>query len=310
MQHRLIVIIGPTASGKTALAIRLAKKFNGEIISADSRQVYTGLDIGTGKAPRDKSKVKNQNETYISDGIAHHLIDVSSPKRQFTVVQYQRLAQKAVSDILRKNKVPIVCGGTGQYIDALVYGLAFPKVKPNRKLREKLERKPIKELFYMLKKLDPRRSKTIDPHNSRRLIRALEIVLTTKRPVPTLAKKEPRYEALWLGLNPVKKILHHNIHKRLLARMKQGMVSEVKKLKKQGVSSRRLESLGLEYRYINRRLEGHLKKQQMIGQLEREIRNYAKRQMTWFGRNRDIHWISVAKEAWHLVKRFLNRKKT
>ncbi|MDP3963878.1 MAG: tRNA (adenosine(37)-N6)-dimethylallyltransferase MiaA, partial [bacterium] len=260
------------------------------------------------------SYIKN---LYISGEIVHHLIDVASPKRQFTVAQYKKRAQKALDDIYRRGKLPIICGGTGQYIDTLAYDLPIPNVKPNPALRKKLTNKTTRELFLMLKNLDVRRARTIDSHNPRRLIRALEIVLTTGKPVPTLRhpgldpgsdsfRHEGRNDkVLWLGLNPPREKLYHNIHKRLLARMRRGMVAEVQKLKKNGISSRRLQALGLEYRYINRYLEGRLSKQEMLEQLEREIRKYAKRQMTWFKRNQQMHWLKQKEKAHTLVRAFL-----
>ncbi|MDP2967519.1 MAG: tRNA (adenosine(37)-N6)-dimethylallyltransferase MiaA, partial [bacterium] len=170
---KLIVILGPTASGKSELAVRLAKKFNGEVISADSRQVYKGMDIGTGKI----TKKEMQN-------IPHHLLNVTSPKRRFTVAQYRKLALKAIDKIFKKGKIPILCGGTGFYIQAVVDGIVIPEVKPDWRLRSNLEQLSTEELFNRLKKLDPKRAKTIDKKNRRRLIRALEIVIKTKKPVP------------------------------------------------------------------------------------------------------------------------------
>src|SRR3989338_620008 len=361
--QKVLVIIGPTASGKTALAIRLARKFGGEIVSADSRQVYRGMDIGTGKTPRDtNAKIKYEKITdarsrtagnssrrrnirpeiglpsglspplraglafiptaerrgilpeiikpqpddqdcgiYVSRGVAHHLIDIAWPKRQFTVARFQKLARKAISGIVRRGKLPIVCGGTGHYIDALIFGQRLPNVVPNRRLRARLAKKSVPELYRMLKKFDPRRASSIDKKNPRRLVRAVEIVLTTGKPVPpqtAMGKKhaETVYDALWLGLDPSQKKLHRSIRDRLYARMRQGMIGEVRRLKKQGISSPRLEALGLEYRYINRYLYGLIRankritKKEMCARLEREIRRYAKRQMTWFRRNKRIHW--------------------
>lgn len=341
--------MGPTASGKSGLAIRLAQRFNGEVISADSRQVYTNLDMGTGKVRKDNANRKSQNAksqrkmqnnpAYLSGGICHHLIDIASPKRQFTVAQYQKKALQTLSGIWRRERLPIVCGGTGQYIDALMFGQKFPAVKPNPLLRKWLSKKFPAELFRMLKKLDPHRARTIDPHNSRRLIRALEIVLATGKPVPVLrhpglrivvrGKLYPRSitlnrfrlpgsrsgagfdlndEVVWLGIDPPRKTLHRSIRKRLLVRMRQGMIAEVEKLKKQGVSSRRLEALGLEYRYINRFLEGKIPKTEMLIQLEHAIRRYAKRQMTWFRRNKRIRWVKNTRAAGELVKTFLKKE--
>ncbi|MDP1538598.1 MAG: tRNA (adenosine(37)-N6)-dimethylallyltransferase MiaA, partial [bacterium] len=246
MVKKLIVILGPTSSGKSELAVKLAKKlapyrnevsgagFNGvEIISADSRQVYQGMDIGTGKVTKKEMR-----------GIPHYLLDVASPKRRFTVVQYRKLAIIAINKIFKKGKVPILCGGTGFYIQAVVDGIIIPKVKPDWKLREKLEKKTTKELFNKLKKLDPKRIKTIDKNNRRRLIRALEIVMKTKKPVPAFKINPLPYPVLMLGIKKEKEELKKLINKRLLRRLKNGMVEEVKKLHKSGVSWKRLEEFG------------------------------------------------------------------
>jgi len=187
-EKKLIVILGPTASGKSEMAIKLAKRFNGEIISADSRQVYKEMDIGTGKLTKKEMK-----------GIPHYLLDVASPKRRFTVVQYRKLALKAIEKIFKKGKIPILCGGTGFYIQAVIDGLVIPEVPPDWKLRKKLEKKSVKELFNQLEKIDPQRAKTIEPKNKRRLIRALEIVKKIG-PVPILKKQPLPYPVLMIGI--------------------------------------------------------------------------------------------------------------
>lgn len=302
---KLLVVLGPTASGKSALAVALARKISAlggpasglqgaEIISADSRQVYQGLDIGTGKITKAEMR-----------GVRHHLLDVASPKKIFTVAQFQKLGRRAIRDSLRRGKVPIICGGTGLYIDTLVYGYALPAVKPNMKLRHRLEKLGVSRLFSILKRLDPVRAKTIDRHNPRRLIRALEIVIQTGKPIPAL-RRSSSYDVLKIGIRLPDAELKRRIHIRLLVRLRRGMVSEVRRLKRLGVSSKRLESLGLEYRYIHRYLEGTIPKRQMMGELEKEIRRYAKRQMTWFKRDKEIHWIKNRSEAERLAKIFLS----
>ncbi len=182
MQRKLIAIVGPNASGKTGLSIKLAKKFNGEIVSADSRQVYRGMDIGTGKV--------TQKET---QGVPHYLLDVASPKSRFTVAQYQKMAKRAIDKIFKKSKIPFLVGGTGLYIQAVVDDIVIPKVKPDWKLRHKLEKEPAEDLFKKLEKLDPKRAKNIDRNNKRRLIRAIEICLKTKKPVLPLQKNPLPY---------------------------------------------------------------------------------------------------------------------
>ncbi len=311
MKPRLVVIVGPTASGKSDLAIKLAQKFKGEIISADSRQVYRGMDIGTGKVLRDKTLPKSKfkilnlkfpKNIYYSSGVPHHLIDVVSPKTNFTVANFKSRAQKAIADIVRHGKFPIIVGGTGQYIDTLVYNLALPEVLPNYKLRAQFGKLTVEQLFEKLKKLDPERAKNIDRHNPRRLIRALEIVMTTGQPVGPLKKESP-YEVFWLGLNP--KDLDKRITTRLSARLKQGMLAEVKKLRANGISWQRLYDFGLEYRWVSQYLQDKISKEEMASGLEQAIRQYSKRQMTWFKRNKEIHWVKNLDEATGFVRDFL-----
>lgn len=318
VRQKIIVIVGPTASGKSDLAIKLALKFNGEIISADSRQVYRGMDIGTGKVIRDTSllllnkydRIKiatnKKNLLYYSMGIPHHLIDVVSPKEIFTVSDFKLRAEKAIADITRRGKLPIIVGGTGQYIDTLVFDLSIPEVSPNYKLRAELEEQTTEQLFSQLKKLDPERANNIDRHNPRRLIRALEIINSLGK-VPPLNTKylipNTKYDVLWLGLNP--KDLDKRIPSRLLARFKQGMVDEVKKLHDSGVSWERLYDFGLEYRWISEFLQNKINQKEMVTGLERAICQYSKRQMTWFKRNQKIHWLSSIDEVEKLTDEFI-----
>jgi tRNA dimethylallyltransferase len=293
-EPQLIAIVGPTASGKTSLSIYLAQKLNGEIISADSRQVYRGLDIGTGKATRKEMA-----------GIRHHLLDVASPKRQFTVDDFVKRARRAIGLIYQSRKVPIAVGGTGLYLDMLTGRMSYPNVPPDEKLRARLAKRAPAELFAMLRKLDPARAATIDPHNPRRLVRALEIAKAMgASPAPMSA---PAYDVLWLGLNPGQEKLEANIHKRLKSRMKAGMIAEARRLHKQGLSYKRMEELGLEYRYLARLMQGTLTHGEFMAELEHAIQGYAKRQNTWFKRNKGIHWVASKAEALRLAKAFLSR---
>ena len=311
--QKLIVILGPTASGKSDLAVKIAKKFNGEIISADSRQVYKGLDLGSGKITKEEMR-----------GVSHYCIDVASPKKRFTVAQYQKLAKKAIKKILAKGKIPIICGGSAFYIYALLNDWNLPAVPPQKKLREKLEKKSAKELFQQLKKLDPQRAKNIDKHNKRRLIRALEIILTTNKPIPSLIFNSKNknglyevFEVLKIGIKKGKKELKKLISQRLKKRIKQGMIEEVKNLHQKGLSWKRLDELGLEYRYISYYLRGLIDKEKMIKILNQKIWQFAKRQMTWFKKDptpeqvrhkksAKIKWVKNYKEAEKLIKKFLS----
>jgi tRNA dimethylallyltransferase len=297
--ERIIVVLGPTSSGKSDLAVKLARNFNGEIVSADSRQVYKGMDIGSGKINKTGMK-----------GIPHHLLDVASPKRKFTVSQYRKLALKAINKIFKKGKLPILCGGSGFYLQAVIDGIMIPKVKPDWKLRKKMEKKTAQELFKELKSLDRKRAETIDKNNKRRLIRALEIVIKTKKTISPLRKQPLPYPVLMLGIKKGKEELKELIRKRLLKRLEQGkMIKEIKKLHKDGVSWKRLEDFGLEYRFVAQYLQGKIKKNEMINLIQKESEQYGKRQMTWFKRDERICWIKDHREAKRLIKEFLEKNK-
>ena len=292
---KMIVVLGPTASGKSDLAVRLAKKFDGEVISADSRQVYNGLNIGTGKITKREMR-----------GVPHHLIDVASPTKTFTVAEYKKLADKSIGRIWSRGKLPIICGGTGFYIRAVIDNLIIPEVPPDKKLRRRLDKKTVDELFAILKSLDPRRAKEIDAKNPRRLIRAIEIA-TALGHVPHLEASLPSYDVLKIGLTLPDKILKQKIHIRLFARISRGMVAETKRLHKQGLSWKRMDELGLEYRYLARYLNGEISKKEMTIKLEKEIWQYAKRQRTWFKKDKRIRWhmLSDKKKIEKEVRGFL-----
>ena len=290
---KIIAVVGPNAAGKSALAVRLAKKFNGEIISADSRQVYQGLNIGTGKISKKEM-----------GGVRHHLLNVASPRQQFTVARYQKLAGLALKNILVRRKLPIICGGTGFYIQVITDNLKLPPVKPVLELREKLERKTTKELAEILEKLDSRRAKTIDRKNRRRLIRAIEIAKQLGT-IPSLKKTETRFNVLKLGVKIAPVELRQKIKRRLRQRLDAGLINEVRKLHQKGISWKRFDELGLEYRYVSYYLRGELTREEMIKKLETAIWHYAKRQMTWFKKDKEIRWIKNYRQAERLVSDFL-----
>lgn len=288
---KIVVILGPTATGKSDFAVDIAKKINGEIISADSRQIYVGLNIGSGKVPRDKARSKELvASSYLYKGVPHHLLDIANPKRVFTVAQFKKLADKKIEEIIRRKKIPIIVGGTGFYIDAILNDFILPKVKPNQKLRKKLVKLSTEELFKKLKKLDPNRAKKIDSKNPVRLIRAIEIIQTMGK-VPKLKTKQ-KYNALVLGLDFPDDELKRKIEERLIMRFKkQKMLDEAQKLHSQGLSWKRMEQLGLEYRYMALYLQRKITKREMIEKLNSEIWKYVKRQRTWFKRNKNIFWV-------------------
>lgn len=289
----IIVIVGPTASGKSVLAVEIARKIGGEIISADSRQVYKGMDIGSGKITKREMR-----------GVPHHLLDVASPKRIFTVAQYVKLGQRAIEGIERRGRIPVVCGGTGLYIRALVDNLKIPDVPPNRKLRAEFSKKSALELFTLLKKKDPERAASIDSKNPRRLIRALEIVETAGK-VPKL-KTNPRPNVIFIGIKKPIDELKKLIEARLKKRIEAGMLAEIKKLHCPpaggGVSWQRMHDLGLEYRFGALFLQDKLSKEEFDDQLLRASIKYAKRQMTWFKKDKRIHWIKNSSEAVALAR--------
>ncbi len=245
---KLIAIVGPTSSGKTDLSIAVARLINGEIISTDSRQIYRELNIGTGKVTKKEMH-----------GVPHHLLNIANAKRTISVAQYQRLAKKAIQNILKKNKTPILCGGTGLYVDSILTNQSFPAVPPNTKLRKVLAKLSATELFNRLNKIDPARAKTIDAKNPHRLIRAIEIA-TALGSVPLLKPAEPEYESLIIGLTLSREELQLRIHKRLMIRLRRGMVAEARNLHAKGLSWKRMEALGLDYRYLAQFLQGKIKK--------------------------------------------------
>ena len=285
MKPKVLVILGPTSSGKSALAVELARKFGGEVISADSRQVYRGLDIGTGKITKREM-----------NGVPHHLLDEASPHRIFTADDFVNRARTAVRDVLKRGKLPIVAGGTGFYIDALVGRIVLPNVPPNKKLRVRLEKKSAAQLYALLKKKDPRRAKAIEPHHKRRLIRALEIAASIGKS-PTARSYLAVYDAFWVGIVPPVKELEKKIAIRLFARIRQGMVAEAKRLHAAGLSYKRMEQLGLEYRSLARLLQGIITRKQMVEELNRSIRKYAIRQMRYWKRNKDVRWFKTGDDG-------------
>jgi len=296
MKPKVIVILGPTATGKSELAVKLAQKYNGEVISADSRQVYKGLDIGTGKITK--------NEMC---GVPHYMLDVTSPQKVYSVAEYQKQVSLVVKDIISRNKLPIICGGSGFYIQSIVDGIVLPEVPPNKKLRKGLEKKSLKDLILILKKLDKNRLKNIDIKNPVRLIRAIEIAKALGS-VPKIKNKKSRYDILQIGLTPPSEKLKIKIHNRLLTRIKAGMIKEAESLHKNGLPYKRMRELGLEYRFLADYLEKKLSKDEMIEKLNTEIYRYSKRQMTWFKRDKKIKWfnpdkkIEIQKEVENFLK--------
>jgi len=296
MNPPLVVITGPTASGKSELAVRLARRFGGEIVSADSRQVYRGLDIGTGKiTPRGMR------------GVRHHCLDIASPKRAMSVAAFQKHANRAIARIRRCGHIPFLVGGTGFWIDAVAYGISFPAAPPNPRMRKRLSRKSAQELLRMLRRLDPRRAKTIEQKNPRRLIRAIEIARALGG-VPELKQSHP-YEVLWIGVQRTPEEERRRIRKRLRARFTAGMVQEARLLRKRGLAWKRFYELGLEYRFLADYLRGEITRRECRIQLEREINDYARRQMVWWKKRRELLWVSSERAAAAALGRWLRQNR-
>lgn len=305
----ILVIVGPTASGKSELAIQIAKKCNGEIISADSRQIYIHLNIGTAKVAGRYAAVKLPAQSgtstvkkfFIYKGIPHHCIDIITPRRIITAYEFKKIAESAIRDIARRGKLPIVVGGTGFWIDTLLGRCAMPSVPPDWTLRRRLEKKTPANLFSVLKKLDPGRALHIDPKNPRRLIRAIEIVRSLGK-VPPIKTTSP-YQALWLGIKISQETLRKKIAARARAMIRRGLVGEIKKLLKHGVSKKRIREFGFEYRLALDFLEKKIERSALEKKLIQETYRYAKRQMRWFRRNPNIHWVRKPARAIKIISR-------
>ena len=318
---KIVVILGPTSSGKSSLAVEIAKKFNlpaathatqagGEIVSADSRQIYGGLDVGAGKIKPEEMR-----------GIPHHMLDIVEPGQDFSVALYKEKAETVIDSILDRGKLPIVVGGTGFYIEAIVDGIVPPEVPPNSKLRQELEACSAEDLFDKLEKLDPNRADTIQKDNKRRLIRAIEVA-TALGNVPK-RKPESKYDVLQIGLLPEREELKKKIRKRVKKRLEDGWIDEVVKLLQTGVPKSKLSEFGLGYKIIAGQLtvknyyffkkviiSKEVDREQLVSKISTAEWRYAKRQMTWFKRDERIKWFrpEERERIFETVKKFLGGK--
>ena len=297
----VIVILGPTASGKSALGILLAQELQGEIVSADSRQVYRGLDIGTAKiTPEERALVP------------HHLLDIVEPEEIYSVSQFQHDAIAAINGILQRGRLPLLVGGSPHYIQTVVDHFAIPTVPPQPELRAQLEAQPLDELLIQLEHLDPQCAATIDRKNPRRIIRALEVCLITGKPFSDQRRvANPLYRTLQLGIQWPREVLYQRIDDRIDERMQQGLVQEVRDLLAHGLSYERLDALGLEYRYVSRWLRGEISSEsEMVQLLKYASHDFTRRQLTWFRRDKRITWLDgnadLVTQAIPLVQTFLN----
>lgn len=276
----LVVLLGPTGAGKTSLSLRLAKRFGGEIINADSRQIYWGMDIGT-------NKIKAEEMQHIE----HHLFSFKNPNEIYTVAEYKQDAMKVIEDILRRKCVPFLVGGTGLYINAICFNYDIPQVAPNYQLRQKLDEQSSELLYQQLMELDPVEAKKIHPNQRRYLIRALEIALSGKVKSREAKRKRHLYNCLFLGLHVSRDTLHQRINQRVDIMIEDGLVQEVQKLKQMGYDEKSHAMNGIGYKEVLEYLAGNISLAPTIELIKQHTRQYAKRQMTWFRRIKDIHWL-------------------
>lgn len=288
MKPKVVVIVGPTASGKTAVSIELAKKINGEIISADSMQIYKDMNIGSAKPTQEEMQ-----------GIYHHMIDVVEPTEVFNVARYKEMAEKCIEEILSKGKTPIIVGGTGLYVSTLTNGIEFSDIESDEEYRKELETISLQEngvdiLFEQLKEIDPEAANIIDKNNVRRVIRALEIYKVTgktKTQVDKESIKELKYDYRIFGMLWDRQELYERIDKRVDIMIDMGLVDEVEKINRNGISSTAIQGLG--YKEIIEYIKNEITLDDAIEKIKQETRKYAKRQMTWFKRDKSIIWLNA-----------------
>ena len=288
MKQKVIVIVGPTASGKTALSIELAKKINGEIVSCDSMQIYKDMNIGSAKPTNEEMQ-----------GIKHYLIDVARPDERFSVADYKKQAEAAIEDIISKGKMPIVIGGTGLYADSLIYGIDYPEIVFDEEYRNRLEEKAktnegLKELYNMAKKIDEKAIAKISENDRKRIIRILEIYQQTGKTKTELEiesrKNDVKYDYKVFAINMDRNILYDRINKRVDLMIENGLIDEVKSLlKKYKDFPTAMQGLG--YKEVVQYLNNELTKDEMIEKIKQETRRYAKRQLTWFRKNKETIWL-------------------
>ena len=288
---KVIVICGPTASGKTALSIELAKKINGEIISSDSMQIYKDMDIGTAKPTKQEMQE-----------VKHYLLDFVEPDQRYSVAQFKKDAEKAIEEILAKNKVPIIVGGTGLYVDSLIYGIEYQEIELDKKYREELEEKAQKEgletLYEQAQKIDPQAMEKISANDKKRILRILEIYHSTGKTKTQQEiesrKNEVKYDYKVFALNIEREKLYERINKRVDIMIKQGLIQEVENLcSKYTEFPTAMQGLG--YKEVVEYLQGKISEQEMIEKIKMETRRYAKRQLTWFRKNKQTIWLDATK---------------
>ncbi|MBI5731834.1 MAG: tRNA (adenosine(37)-N6)-dimethylallyltransferase MiaA [Candidatus Magasanikbacteria bacterium] len=303
---KIIAVVGPTASGKTALGIALAKKFNGEIISADSRQVYKSMDIGTAKVEGEKKTDELGRQFILAEGVPHYGINLIEPSEIFSAAEFKQYALAVIAEIGRRERLPILVGGTGLYLKAIVENLQIPAVAPDFKLRENLEKKNLSDLVEELKKIDPLSVERIDLKNKRRVMRALEAVLSSGRSFAGNWKKGPRlFQSLEIGIDLPRTELYRRIDKRVETQIQQGMIEETKRLIEKWYKWSWPSMTGIGYKEIGMYLRGEISLDKAKELTKFRIHDYARRQLTWFRKNKDIQWVKDYREAENLTRIFL-----
>ncbi len=291
---QIIVVAGPTASGKTAAAVALAKQFDGEVISADSMQIYRHMDIASAKPTREEMQ-----------GIPHHLLDFVSPFAPFSVADYVKLAREKIAEIEARGKLPIVAGGTGLYISSLVDNIQFTEEKSDSGVRERLmmeaEEKGIEALYEKLSAIDPEAAKNIHPNNKKRVIRALELFETTGLTLTEQNKRSrqtpPPFEAFMLALSPIRERLYERIERRVDQMAEQGLFEETKRLMDMGLTKEMQSMQGIGYKEAFDYLLGDVSREECLEEIKKATRHYAKRQLTWFRRDDRYHWVNPEEEG-------------
>lgn len=301
---KMIAVVGPTASGKTALALELAKAFGGEIVSADSRQLYKGMEIGA-DIPPGEWKTIGARKAYVVEGVPHHLMAVRSPKRHMTLAEYRRLAERAIADILRRGRLPILVGGTGLYIQAITENFDIPPVGADNAIRLRLEKESTEALYARLVAGDPAYASRIPAQNRRYIIRALEVIELTGKPFSEQQKaRPPKFEVLLLGVQRSREAIYKRINARVDVQMRAGFIEEAKRLGlRYGWNEPSMSALG--YPIIAKHLAGELSFEEAVDAIKRDVRRYAKRQITWLRRDARIQWTRGLADAKRRVARFL-----
>jgi len=302
---RVVCVVGPTSAGKTDLGLKLSESFGGEVINADSRQIFKGFDIGTGKPPGKSGRYEGQR-AFMVQGVPHYLMDFLDPEKMFTVTEWRDKAMKAVRGISKRNQVPLVVGGTGLYIKALVDNYAFPRIPPQPALRAAYEKKPLSELVDLLLKLDSDASQAVDLKNPRRVIRALEVATFSGKPF-TKQKKlgKPLVDALQVGIKRPREELYARIDKSIDNMLKEGWIEEIRKAQTKGVSESAPAMTSIGYRELLKYLKGDESLERAVELTKRSVHRYAKRQETWFKRDKRIMWFKESDEAVKAVGEWL-----